>query len=103
MSESRRTMNTDENRPDSGHAVPARSTRRVQHKPKIWILATAVIMAFGIALRPWLVGSPGPATSVPSRTLFGAYSAAAPPPFLLALNLDSSSAGLSVLSAANGR
>jgi hypothetical protein len=65
-------------------------------------------MVVGIAVTAWLIapwGQQGSGRGTPAsdRGRFGPYSAAAPPPFLLDLNFDSTSPGLGVLSATTGR
>jgi hypothetical protein len=84
---------------------PARGSRR---RLKAWLTAASAVMVLGVASVVWLIVMPGqpgtgPATTTSGRVAFGPYSAVAAPPFLVLLNFDSPSPGLSVLSAATGR
>jgi hypothetical protein len=83
---------------------PARGPRR---RLKAWLAAASAVIVFGIAVIVWLTATPGQQDTGPAKpsdqALFGPYSAAAPPPFLLDLNFDDPGSGLSVLSASTGR
>lgn len=96
-------MIANENSHGSGLADPLSPARSSRHGLKAWLVAALAVMVFGIVLKVWLAATPGPATSASDRTLFGPYTAAAPPPFLVALNLNIPRPGVSVLSATTGR
>jgi hypothetical protein len=93
-------MITNEEQHD-GAADVSHSASGSRRKLKAWLVAASAVTVLGAALVAWLAALPGQQGMDSAH--FGPYSSAAPPPFLVDLNLDSLDTGLRVLSANTGR